>query len=286
MIVNTKSETRFLDQSDSIKRFITDIRKTKILTKDEEIDVVRKVLSGDKMAREKLIVQNQKFIFSVAKRFAPNNNQLLDIVNEANIGFINAIPSFKEHFDVRFCSYAVYYMRKEINLYLLSTNTMIKQTNFNKTYGKTKKIKNTFFLKNGRYPSDLELIELLNERYGCNLKDTNDVIDMIISSFDSSAHDIQSNDCGDDNVSVIDRCGYSVNDYIAKEEDEHNKHVVQTLLQDLDERENSVLRMSFGIGYDRPFDYYDIAQKVGITTERVRQIRYKALTKLKHYKVA
>lgn len=280
--------------------FVSDLRKIKPITAEQErelfiaIDESKKRVEAakgqdnyiqvktieDKIQldlRNEIIARNQYLNYAIAKRYN-NTDNVMDLVNVGAIGMIEAFDKYDYTQNVRFCTYATYYIRRAINAYLNKENLMIRTTNDSKLISKVKNIENIFFAKEGRYPTTAEIKYILAKDYNINNIDELDLSMADITSIDA-------NISSDDDFAVRDSLAYnsktaSYNEIIDNEEVEDNKNIINNLLKLLSERERIIITMSTGYGYDREYKDYEIAEIVNLTSERVRQLRIKTLHKL------
>jgi len=159
-----------------LESYLTEIRKYPLLKTEEEIELFYKIKNGDEKARETLINCNQRFVFAIAKRYC-NSEKVMDLINEGNIGLIDAIDRFDPTKGIRFLSYAVWYIRRSIVYYLMNDNVMIKKTNYSKCNGKINSIKNKYFCENGYMPSDDEIVEMMKNEFDINIVDKSDIFE-------------------------------------------------------------------------------------------------------------
>ena len=160
-----EKKTGFINADHSISAYLKEINKYKVLTASEEADLIKKMRNGDLDARNHLIAANQRFVYAVAKRYG-NDDNVLDLVNEGNIGLMQALDTFDASKGNRFLSYAIWYIRREINAYLNNDNLLIRKTNNTKTIYKLSKIKEKFYAENNRYPDVDEIAAILEAEYG------------------------------------------------------------------------------------------------------------------------
>ena len=284
MIINLKRRSSYIhNRGEMVERFFRDINGYKILTKEEEQELFKKIASSDKIeskkAFDKIINSNQRLIIAVAKRFADNNeNNLLDLIDEGNIGLIEAIRRFNPNGGNRFISFAIYYIRREISAYCINNQTLVKKSNNQKLYFSINKIRNKFFQENERYPTEEEIKEIIKDDYNIPILNTVDVLDVkvdLIDEIESEKEDnfFKYNDL-QRRLSIPSETEYG-------EFDEYNIELVQTLLSSLKPKERKVIELLYGINCDFPHDAAKISDMLGITRERVRQIKYKTLYKLK-----
>ena len=265
-----------IERTETLNRYLDDIRKYSVMTPEEEIEYVIKAQSGDENARHRLIEANQRYIFSYAKKFSGTYN-ILDIVSVANIGFNEAITKFDTTRGFRLCTYANQWMGQKIRLYLMNEHLTVKKSNYSKTCGKVNVIKNKFFVENGRMPQVEEIQEELMRVYGLNIKETCDLVDVSYNSINQTTEDGES--CFEESAE-FNAATSSHNDYEAKCETDYQKALVATMLNTLTEREQTVIKKIFGIGCD-PQEMDSVAEDLNMSKERIRQIKISVCNKLK-----
>ena len=292
-IINLKADTGLVDRSENTTRFYKDIRKFKTFTKEEEVewftklnDIKKKMLKTNDKAleneyykiRDYIADCNQRLVVAAAKNYATTET-LTDYINEANFGLLEAIDEFKVEKGWKFATYASWFLLRAINKYKYGVNEMVKKPNFYKTFHVISKAKNGFIQKYEREPTENELLEIINNVYKKNIVDSKDLLDINYTDITNSDDDENSYTYGD--VSDFNKTSASYNDYEKKEKDEYNSKVISSLLNVLKPREKLVIEMRFGLydgeGFRREYKTKEIAEKIGLTQERVRQIEKGAL---------
>lgn len=285
LIVDCKSSSQYWNRTDITMLYFDDIKRFKLLDEDEEKKLFKIIKHGTEeektKAKEKIIQANQRFVVSVARRWA-NQNNLLDLINEANIGLINAIDTFDDSKDARFITWAVWWIRKELNAFLIKNEGQVKTKNAHVIFTCASKIKNEFYAKEGRYPTVYELKDIIKEKYNYNIAYDEDLYDLTLTSIDEP----YSTDNDDSYCTVEDNSEYSevsstcnIDDYI---ENEHIKSLIDMALSNLSDIEATVLKKTYGIDEIRGYKIEEIASQLNMSGERVRQIRFKALNKLRN----
>lgn len=274
----------YLERTRSIADYLHDIKQYPVLTEDEENELLIRIKNGDEEARTKLINCNLKFVFAVAKCYA-NDDKLLDLVNEGNIGLMTAIEYYNINSNNRFLSYAIWYIRRSINYYLINDNLMIRRTNNAKVSTKLHNINNNYFCENGRYPTESEIIDILEKEYKIKIQHESDLYDLKTESINSTFDDDESNTYENTKEYVIKTSTF--NNYEKDMEDEDNAFLVEKYLSIFNERERTILEMKFGLGNYRnnPIENNsDIGEELGLSSERVRQILNKCIKKMRSVK--
>lgn len=282
MVTNLKDRiSDFYASTDTLVRYYNDIRPYKVMTIEEEREAFYLVQNGNtsekKEARDKIINCNQRFVIAMAKKYAScDKKSLLDFIEAANLGLMEAIDCFDMKKNVKFTSFAVWYVRRAINKYKASYGTVVKRTNISKTNHLISQIKHKFIQQEQRSPTSEEIVEILNKKYGTNLTNIADVFDVQSIPIVNSVED-------EDEIENAQYVKASmVHNEINRSIDiEWAKYTASKLLNKLPTRESNILKMSFGIGYDRQYEIDEIATQIGLTSERVRQLRLLALQKLK-----
>ena len=274
-------DTIFTARTDIVQSFLKDINKYDILSADEEIEVIERIKNGDLKARNELIEKNQRIIFSLAKNYNHVGSGILDLVNEANIGFIKAIDEFDITRGNRFNTFAIWYMRRELNEFVMNDDKIIKKSNYRKTAYKVNKIKNQYFSENGRYPNEDEIIDILKEKYGMDVKCYDDMYDLVTKSINMTYNDDDKH--AFENTHLFQSKTTIENDVNNMYDNEYTSDIITKAMERLSTREREVIKMCFGIGYDYEISIEDIANHFEICTERVRQLKKMALKKMKRY---
>ena len=275
----TKQKQVFLiERSNNLSRYFKDIAKFEIVYAETEVELVEKAHQGDDDARKKLMSVHQRYIFSFAKRYTRNNNTL-DLVSVATEGFAVAIDKFDPTRGFRLCSYANYWMRERILAYYSGDENMIKRPKMSKLEQRITAIRNKWYAENGYYPTNEELVEKLHDDYDISIKNESDLYDIIMTSIDSYVNESSGETYGE--TIEFNKASASENDYEENTENDYAKEVAHILLNTLNERERDIITRIFGIG--RPEQtVIDVAQELGYTPERIRQIKALALDKMKN----
>lgn len=227
--------------------------------------------------RNRVLTANQRYVFAVAKRYHTSVD-IMDLVSVGNIGMIEAFDEFDRMKNYRFLTLASFYIRRAINTYLSTEHVLVRAKSNSRIASKIKKIENDFFVTNGRNPSGTEVIELLSEKYGVNVSAVDDIYEAKALSISDFIGD-------DDDYTMEEKTEYnmkssSVNEYEAIADKDANAAVVDAVMSVLTEKERTVVAMFAGYGYDKEYRDSEIADRMGYSTERVRQIRKSAIRKM------
>lgn len=269
----TKSITN--RESQSLEKYLQEIGKVELLTPEEEVRLAERIRQGDQRALERLTKANLRFVVSVAKQYQNQGLSLPDLINEGNLGLIKAAQRFDETRGFKFISYAVWWIRQSI-LQALAEQSRIVRLPLNKV-GLTNRINKAFSQLEQEYerePSAEELAEVLE-------LETEEVTATLNMATRHVSMDTPLGD-GEDNT-LIDVM-LNPNADATDEELDHKESLkteIDRSLKTLTERQQEVIRYFFGIGVDHPLSLEDIGERFNLTRERVRQIKDKAINKLK-----
>ncbi len=261
----------------SLDKYLHDISKVGLVTADEEIELAIRIREGDKAALEKLTKANLRFVVSVAKQYQNQGLTLPDLINEGNIGLIKAAQRFDETRGFKFISYAVWWIRQSI-MQAIAEQARIVRLPLNKIGG-ISKINRTFSELEQLYerePTSDEVADLLD----ITSAEVNDSIKISGRHFSMDAPlsaDEDSNsmlDIMEDNEILFNPDNDLMNESLRNE--------IERSLSTLSYREAEVLRMYYGINCKAPLTLEEIGEEFELTRERVRQIKEKAIKRLKH----
>lgn len=282
MVFDCKTKAQFIQRSDISTIYFNEIRKYPLLTVKEERNLLYAVKFGNRAeseeARERIIKCNQRFVISAAKKWQ-NGSNFMDIVNEGNIGLMTAIEKFDINKKQRFLTYAVFWIRKAINEYIINKEGMIRPKNANKIYTYANKARNSFFMRNERYPSLEELSEELVNKYNVRVYDKTDLLQFVMVTTDSTSNNDGDNEQGYSDVTdfEISTASNNTEDYI---ESEYTKSTAKLLLNCLTEKEKQVIKFSFGFESCCEENFETIGYKMDIPTDDVKQLYTEALKKM------
>ncbi len=259
----------------SLDKYLQEIGKVDLITADEEVELAQRIKAGDQLALEKLTKANLRFVVSVAKQYQNQGLTLPDLINEGNLGLIKAAQRFDETRGFKFISYAVWWIRQSI-LQALAEQSRIVRLPLNKI-GSINKINKTFaFLEQAheRTPSAEEIAKELDmtvEDVKQSLKNSGRHVSMdapLIDGEDSNLYDVL-------------RSGESPN---PDKELLHEslRTEIERALETLTPREADVIRLYFGLAGQHSMTLEEIGETFDLTRERVRQIKEKAIRRLKH----
>ncbi|HWP82277.1 MAG TPA: sigma-70 family RNA polymerase sigma factor [Bacteroidota bacterium] len=262
-------------ESQSLDKYLQEIGKVELLTPQEEIDLARRIKKGDQKALEKLTKANLRFVVSVAKQYQNQGLSLGDLINEGNLGLIKAAKRFDETRGFKFISYAVWWIRQSI-LQALAEQSRIVRLPLNRVgaLNKIGKAFSTLEQEFEREPSASELAEELD----MSLFEVSDTLKISGRHLSMDAPFAQ----GEDNrlLDVIQDSRQPSPDHTLM--DESLREEVRRALKTLTEREAQVIRLYFGLDQEHSLTLEEIGEKFNLTRERVRQIKEKAIRRLRH----
>jgi RNA polymerase primary sigma factor len=261
----------------SLDKYLQEISREGMISAEEEVELAKRIKNGDRRALEKLTRANLRFVVSVAKQYQNQGMTLPDLINEGNVGLIKAAERFDETRGFKFISYAVWWIRQAI-LQALAEQARIVRLPLNKI-GTINKINRAFSeleQKNERPPSAEELAELL----GLSVNDVKQSLqsngrhvsmDAPLTEGDESSsnmYDVLANDFSDTpDVDLV---------------KESLRKDIERSLSTLTSREGEVIRLYFGLNGKHPLTLEEIGDRFDLTRERVRQIKEKAIRRMKH----
>ncbi|MEM9888368.1 MAG: RNA polymerase sigma factor RpoD/SigA [Bacteroidota bacterium] len=269
----TKSITN--RESQSLEKYLQEIGKVDLLTPEEEVDLAKRIKQGDQIALEKLTKANLRFVVSVAKQYQNQGLSLSDLINEGNLGLIKAAQRFDETRGFKFISYAVWWIRQSI-LQALAEQSRIVRLPLNKV-GSLNKINKAFSELEQAYEREPSADELA-EQLEIPTEEVETTLGVAARHVSMDAPFVE----GEDN-SLLDVLENSTTPKTDQqlEYNESLRREIERSLNTLTDRQCDVIKLYFGIGVEHPMSLEDIGDRFGLTRERVRQIKDKAINKLR-----
>jgi len=266
----TNRENKSLDQ------YFQEIGKYELLTADEEVELAIRIKSGDMEAKDRLVRANLRFVVSVAKMYQNQGLSLGDLINEGNIGLVKAAQRFDETRGFKFISYAVWWVRQGI-MSAIADQSRVVRLPLNRVSNLTQlsKVYRNLEQELERKPTNEELAKILEitpeeVAYTLQIAGRQVSVDAPFNNSDENKTTLMDVLYNEDNPAPDKKL---MNDSLVNE--------VQNILSTLDEREAEVIKLSFGIGTEQRATLEEIGEKFNLTRERIRQIKEKALRKLR-----
>lgn len=265
---------------DSVRLYLREIGKIPLLTPEEEAKLAKRIVKGDKKAKDKMVESNMRLVVSIAKRYGGRGLDFLDLIQEGNTGLLRAVEKFDPDKGFKFSTYATWWVRQAITRAIADQARTIRipvhmVETINKVLRTTRKLTSEL----NREPTNDEIAKALDmepEKVDYVMRIKQD-----IASLDASVGRE-----GDDEDSVL---GDFVEDEerISPEESASNqilKEQLSEIISTLTDREQKIIRLRFGIGGGRPHTLEEVGNEFDVTRERIRQIEAKALSKLRKNK--
>lgn len=263
-------------ESASLEKYFNDINKVEMITPEMEVQLAKRIQQGDQVACEKLVKANLRFVISVAKQYQNQVLSLNDLINEGNLGLVKAAKKFDPTRGFKFISYAVWWIRQSIMQAMAEQSRMVRLP-LNKVgaISKVKRAISDLEQHLERRPTEEELAQLLD-------MDEKDIRNTMSSNTQHVSVDAPFNE--GESGSLLDvmennetECTdhYMVHNYSLSVEAERT-------LSQLNERDKQVVKMFYGIGTEHPMSLQNIGEELGLTRERVRQIKEKSIQKLRN----
>lgn len=269
----TKSITN--RESASLDKYLQEIGREELITADEEVSLAKKIREGDQQALEKLTKSNLRFVVSVAKQYQNQGLSLPDLINEGNLGLIKAAKRFDETRGFKFISYAVWWIRQSI-LQALAEQSRIVRLPLNQV-GSLNKINKAFSKLEQQFEREptaeelSELLELPQDKVADTMRVSGRHVSMdapFVNGEENSLLDVLINHDSPRADNML------MNESLQRE--------IERSLSTLTERERDVVKLFFGIGINHGLTLEEIGAKFDLTRERVRQIKEKAIRRLRH----
>ena len=275
---------QYLDDvsDDSVRLYLREIGKIPLLSSEEEMDLARRIVEGDKKAKDKMAEANMRLVVSIAKRYSGRGLDFLDLIQEGNTGLLRAVEKFDPDKGFKFSTYATWWIRQAITRAIADQARTIRiPVHMVETINKLLRTQRRMTHELNREPTIEELSKELDmepEKIEYVIKIKQD-----ISSLDAGV-----GRDGEDDDSVLQ--DFIVDeDTVSPEDSASNqllKEQVQEILSSLSDREQKIVRMRFGLDNGKNHTLEEVGQEFAVTRERIRQIEAKALAKLRKHKDA
>ncbi|APP03043.1 sigma-70 family RNA polymerase sigma factor [Lactobacillus delbrueckii] len=266
---------------DSVRMYLKEIGKVPLLSRDEEVEVAKRIENGDESAKDELAAANLRLVVSIAKRYAKHNGKMgiLDLIQEGNIGLMKAVDKFDYSKGFKFSTYATWWIRQAITRALADQDRMIRiPVHVVESMNKMNRIQRTLQQDLDRDAKPEELAAEMNEP----LQKVQEII-TVAKNQETDSLDKPVGEEGDSQLGDLLEDNKAINpeEYTASE---MLKDQLSSMMGEfLTDREAKVLKLRFGLENDEPHTLEEVGRSLGVTRERVRQIEAKAVKKLKQH---
>ena len=275
---------QYLDDvsDDSVRLYLREIGKIPLLSAEEEMDLARRIVEGDKKAKDKMAEANMRLVVSIAKRYSGRGLDFLDLIQEGNTGLLRAVEKFDPDKGFKFSTYATWWIRQAITRAIADQARTIRiPVHMVETINKLLRTQRRMTQELNREPTIEELSKELD-------REPEKIEYVIKIKQDISSLDAGVGRDGEDDDSVLQ--DFIVDeDTVSPEDSASNqllKEQVQEILSSLSDREQKIVRMRFGLDNGKNHTLEEVGQEFAVTRERIRQIEAKALAKLRKHKDA
>lgn len=269
----------------SLKNYFKEVRKLELIGSKEQTELAIKAKQGDQIAMRKLVESNLRFVLKVAKEYSYTGLLLEDLIQEGNLGIIKAVERFDETKGFNFISYAVWWIRQSIMQSAYENGNSVRlPVNRINAVNKVSRANEALSKELGREPSAMEIVEFYKNSdtgdFELSEKD-------VRNAYVDSSHEISLNSTFSKESETTELHELIEGDGLEQLENDMNKDSLKSeiddVLSELSERESIILKLYFGIGDNQEMTLAEIGEKIGLTNERVRQIKEFALKKLRTY---
>lgn len=269
------------------KEFIDLLKKYPPYKPEEEIEAFKRFKNGDNSARDEIILHNQRWVYSLAKEYARDEIEVMDYVSEGNFGLMEAVDKFDYEKGFKFITFAVWYIRRSMNSYLVNEREMVTKPNNAKIGKKVESIKNDFFVKNGRTPTNGEIKNILKEKYDISIKNESDLYDLVMCS----TSDVVNDDTTLEESDKFNAKTATDNKALDSEDAEHFKDLVGPILGCLPEKQREFIKKLYHIGYGEEYTMDSICTEYGLDESGLKNmenniLKYMKQEMLDYYKKA
>ena len=269
---------KYFRSNDVLNSFLADVRRYPVPSVQEEEELFEQYRNGNEFAKDRLILGNLRFIYALAKIYARNETEVVDYVDEGVIGLMKALEEFDPDRGYKFITYGVWYIRRQMNYYMLTKRDMVSHSsqvgNINK---KSEAFRQKYFAEFGRTPTNDEIKQALLENFNISVSKDDDLFETALSSIDEDlSEDYTVEESSDFNEKTA-----SVNDYEEEAENDYLKEVLKEYLSVLPEKAADVVKMRYGVDYDRQYSDTEIADKYGMSVGQVEKLCSYAIAKMR-----
>lgn len=276
-------QSKYISKSTNFHRYENDIKWFRYMDVETEKKLIKEyqnLKNGREKYRlkKKLMEQHQRFIISCAKKYESNGDNLLDLIQEGNIGLAKALDFYDETKDAKFLTYAAYHIRREINEYQITKKQTVRFPSATAMIQRMKNVRRELYNTLEREPTNDEIELVMNKRYQFNCHDLLSIFNQSNSIDDGIDED---NDVSVSIIKTFDEHTASINSYEKTVDEDYNKTIVGGLMSTLDNREKDIIIKIYGLNGNREYTIDEISKEYGLCPERIRQIRNESLNKMK-----
>lgn len=269
---------KYFRSNDVLNSFLADVRRYPVPSVQEEEELFEQYRNGNEFAKDRLILGNLRFIYALAKIYARNETEVVDYVDEGVIGLMKALEEFDPDRGYKFITYGVWYIRRQMNYYMLTKRDMVSHSsqvgNINK---KSETFRQRYYAEFGRTPTNEEVKQALLENFNISVSKDEDLFETGLSSIDEDlSEDYTVEESSDFNEKTA-----SLNDYEEESENDYLKEVLKEYLSVLPEKAADVVKMRYGVDYERQYTDTEIADKYGMSVEQVEKLCSYAIAKMR-----
>ena len=292
-MVNVKSYNKIRKKDDLVIAYLNDIKgaKSKPISKEEERDLLEKFCAegtteAEKIEiKKKIVMSHQRFLYDMANCYSNgDNSMLMELINVGTLGMYETFDNFDISKENKFMTYAQFYVRRAINHFLEDENLVVRPSNNAKITPKVKRIEEEFYRINGRKPTIFEVEDALYNQYGIELSDRNDIYGAKIERIEDTTDGSEDDDYTFEMSKDFNEYASTENAYEVETRKNDTSYEIQKAISKLPERESKIIKMAYGMDeYNKPCNNIEIGEALGLTSERVRQLRKDAEEKLKNF---
>ena len=263
--------------NDSVKQYLKEIGRVPLLKPKEETELAKRIAAGDKRAKDQLINANLRLVVSIAKHYIGRGMQFLDLISEGNLGLIKAVEKFDYKKGYRFSTYATWWIRQAITRAIADQARTIRiPVHMVETINKITRVQRQLVQELGREPTAEEISKKMDGTLSPDRIREITTLALEPVSLESPIGEEDDSHLGD---FVEDKESVSPTEYTRKS---MNRDALFSVMNDLTDREERVLRLRYGLDDNRPRTLEEVGKEFGVTRERIRQIEAKAIRKLRH----
>lgn len=268
---------KYFKSNDILNSFLADVRKYPVPTVEREEELFENLKNGDESARDELILGNLRFIYSLAKIYARNESEVVDYVNEGVIGLLIALNEFDSNRGYKFITYGVWYIRRQMNYYMLTKRDIISHSSqVGNIIKKSDSFRQKYYAEHGSMPTNEEVKAALLENFNISVSKEEDLFEAGLSSIDEEISD----DYSVEDTSEFNSKTCSANGFEAKSDNDYLKEILKEYLEVLPERLSDIIKMKYGVDYEREYSDEEIADKYCIDVDQVRKLCEYAIAKM------